>query len=98
VDVWSLIDDVGARRQVTLDVREQMRAIDLPSLLDTLLKAFSEDELKKLCFHFGFDYADLPGDGRVDKARELILWLERRGQLEELIEYARAHRPRHIWD
>ncbi|MCB8942898.1 MAG: leucine-rich repeat domain-containing protein [Ardenticatenaceae bacterium] len=98
VDVWSLIDDVGARGQVSTDIPRHLKTAGLSSLRQTLLQAFSDDELNDLCFELGLDFTDLPGDTRIDKVRELILWFERRGQLEKLIEYARVQRPHLNWD
>ncbi|MCA9997753.1 MAG: leucine-rich repeat domain-containing protein [Anaerolineales bacterium] len=96
VDIWRLIDDVGARGQV--GKRGSLAAADLPTLRDGLLATFSEDELKQLCFEFGLDIADLPGTTRLDKAQEIILWFKRREQLDELFAHLRTQRPQHRWD
>ena len=71
--------------------------MDLSALRRLLLESFNQGELRDACFELGFDYDDLPGDGREDKVRELILCLQRRGRLEELVEYGRAQRPHAQW-
>ncbi len=62
-----------------------------------LLECFDVGELKTLCADLGVDYQDLAGESRTDKARELIAYLERRGQVGELIEYCSVERPPFAW-
>lgn len=92
VNIWSLIDDVGARAQVSLR-EDQVAFADVPELLEQLIQVFSEEELRTLCLELGVGYDDLPAQGRNNKAREFILYLERRGRLVELVELVRRERP-----
>jgi len=62
-----------------------------------LLVHFNEEELKTLCFGLGVDYDDLPATGRSNKARELVLLLERTGRLAELHKAVTALRPQIAW-
>jgi Effector-associated domain 7 len=39
---------------------------------------FNDSELRTLCFNLGVDYDVLQGSGKSDKARELIIYLDRR--------------------
>lgn len=64
------------RQQATLSRRE---------ILDRLSDALNQEEARTLCFDLGVDYADLPGEGRVAKLRELVVLLERRGRIPELL-------------
>jgi hypothetical protein len=43
-----------------------------------LKEKFNVSGLKTLCFEYGLDYNDIPGDNKEDKAREIILDLKRR--------------------
>ncbi len=61
------------------------RSIDLPRLREQLRALFSDSELRDLCFDLGIDYENLPGAAKGDKARELILHVERLGRLPELV-------------
>ncbi len=63
-----------------------------------LITSYSFEELKTVCFHIGVDFDNLPGDGKEAKARELLLHLERRHKLPELIEYCSQDRPNFPWD
>jgi hypothetical protein len=54
---------------------------------------FDKDELKTLCSRLKVDYDNLPGDGKMGKARELIAYLERRGRLPQLLEEVKLLRP-----
>lgn len=95
--MWRLIDDVGARKQVNPDPHGRMEMADLSLLRRLLLEVFDKEGLKDLCFELGIVYDDLGGDGRSDKARELILRLQRERRLEALVAYGREHRPHAHW-
>jgi hypothetical protein len=51
------------------------------------------EELRTLCFGLGVNYDTLRGEGTAAKARELLLYLGRRRQLDALLERLRADRP-----
>lgn len=59
-------------------------AEDRNTLHQFLLQHYTLDGLKTLCFNLFVDYDNLGGDTKTAKARELILFLERAGRLEEL--------------
>jgi hypothetical protein len=67
-------------------------------LLQELKKHFNEDELRSLCFDLGVDYEDLQAQGKAGKARELILYQERRGDSDRLIDRCRELRPTISWE
>lgn len=58
---------------------------------------FSQEELKTLCTDLGVDFDSLPGEGKAGKARELISYLSRRGQLPELLRLCQEERPQLSW-
>lgn len=62
-------------------------------LFQLLDRRFDENELRDLGFRLQVDFDDLPGEGRIDKARELILYLERRGRIPELLDVIEGMRP-----
>lgn len=68
-------------------------AIDRRRLLAFICDHFDEEELRTLCFDLDVAYDDLPAQGRKSKARELILYLDRRGHLRELLNLLREERP-----
>jgi hypothetical protein len=51
---------------------KQSQLIKLRKILD---ERFSESDLRTLCFDLHVDYQSLPGEGKADKARELIQYL-----------------------
>lgn len=61
-------------------------------LRKTLCDRFSQEELRTLCFDLCIDYDNLSGEGKEAKARELVAYLERRGELEHLIAAVRRER------
>jgi hypothetical protein len=81
---------------VITDTMEMSRSSRI-RLLQNLTAFFSLDELQTLCFDLGIDFDDLPGTGKVNKARELIAFLERRGNLAKLVAEARRQRPVVNW-
>jgi hypothetical protein len=56
-------------------------------------KHYDLEELRTLCFELGVDYDALRGEGTAAKARELVLYLGRRGHLAALLQRLRAGRP-----
>lgn len=66
----------------------------LKALRDCIVLHFDEGELKTMCFDLGVNYDDLDGDAISEKARELVLYMNRLGRCDELINYCRTHRPK----
>jgi hypothetical protein len=64
-------------------------------ILDT---RFDDEELRTLCFYLEVDYDNLGGVGKSAKARELVMYLERHGQLPQLAKAILQLRPDVIWD
>lgn len=83
---------VGATSGRTTPKRKHLTR--LREILDT---HFSDGELRTICFDLDVEYNNLPGEGKADKARELIAYLERHGQIGELVETGRQLRPDVRW-
>ncbi len=66
-------------------------------LLHLFNEHFNEEELKTFCFYLNVDYENLPAAGKENKARELILYFQRRGQLAKLCEQGKFSRPEIDW-
>jgi formylglycine-generating enzyme required for sulfatase activity len=66
---------------------------DATQLHQFLVDHFSLDDLKTLCFYLDVEFDDLGGDGRVGKARELVLLARRQSRLERLDEMLRRMQP-----
>jgi hypothetical protein len=58
-----------------------------------LAAGFAVSDLQVLCFHLDTDYQSLPGEGRMDKARELVLYLDRHRRIDELLTTGKELRP-----
>ena len=65
--------------------------------LTKLKTYFSESELREICLELEIDYENLSGMSKADKARELILHLERRERLSELSGICQQLRPNIVW-
>jgi hypothetical protein len=63
-----------------------------------LTRYFDREELRTLCFNLGVDYDDLEGEGKTNKARELVAYLERHGRLLELVTLGKKLRPHVDWE
>ena len=59
--------------------------IDRHRLADSLRLRLSADEVEDLCFHLSVDYEQLALGSKSTKIRELIVYLERRDRLDELV-------------
>jgi hypothetical protein len=71
--------------------------VDQSRLRDILAQFFNEGELRDLCFDLGVDYDDLPGEGKADRARELVGRFYRRGEGMTLLQAIRKRRPNAFW-
>jgi hypothetical protein len=69
----------------------------LSRLRQILVERFSDGELRTLCFDLGVDYDILPGDNKADKARELVAYLDHRGQSERIAVAGRRLRSDIDW-
>jgi Effector-associated domain 7/Domain of unknown function (DUF4062) len=67
------------------------------ALCTVIMLHFDLEELKTLCFKLGVDFDSLRGEGKAAKARELVMYLQRRGQLERLIAELKESRPNIAW-
>jgi tetratricopeptide (TPR) repeat protein len=65
----------------------------LTNLHRFITEHFDLEELRTLCFDLGIEYDDLGGEGRSDKARELLRRMGRRKELERLVDALRKVRP-----
>jgi hypothetical protein len=67
-------------------------------LRQTLITRFDGSELRTLCADLGLDYDDLKGEGKENKARELIGYLQRRNRIYALLEVGKRQRPDIQWE
>ena len=67
--------------------------IDAKKLRDVLVARFNLAEIETLCFDLDIDADDVPGTTKPEKARELVLYMERRGRLPDLLAAIRKARP-----
>lgn len=58
---------------------------------------FSDEELNTLCHDLAIDHEVLPAQDKTSRARELVAYVERRGQLGALLHRCRALRPHVAW-
>jgi hypothetical protein len=92
----------GLRQRV--NVKRLLEGVDLRNaqrasvrLRQILVERFDAEELKTFSYDLGVDYEDLRGTTPTAKARELIAYLERRNQLQELIQLGKLQRPLVTW-
>lgn len=74
------------------------QSVNLVRLRRLIASRFNDGELRTLCFDLGVDYEDLPGEGKSDKARELVSFLERRNRIPELVEMGKQQRSDIRWE
>lgn len=67
------------------------------TIREILIEKFDEGELRTLAHDLIIDYDNLPDQGKANKARELISFLERRNQLPKLVEAGKRLRPDIRW-
>lgn len=82
-----------AQRHNTADIPHA----NLVKLFEKIDRHFNSSELDQLCFQLGVDDENLGGAGKRDKARELVMYMDRRGHLTELSQQVAALRPQVSW-
>jgi predicted acylesterase/phospholipase RssA len=58
-----------------------------------MVELFNEAELREIVFDLGIDYEGLAGDSKGRKVTELVLYVERHGRYQEVIDECRRRRP-----
>jgi hypothetical protein len=75
--------------------QEQRTAVALHQML---VAYFNDSELREICFTLQIDYESLAGQGKADKARELIEYVRRRGHINQLEMLVHQRRPHVSWE
>jgi hypothetical protein len=78
------------------DVNEPILEVKV-KVKNLLNNRFSVEELDTICFELGIDAENLKGFTKEAKAREMVIYLDNRGRLSQLIAVARARRPALDW-
>ena len=66
----------------------------LTHLLQFIVEHYDLGELRTLYFDLSVDYDALPGEDKISKTRELLLYLGHRQQLDKLLDNLRRNRPK----
>ena len=69
----------------------------ISGMLDLLTRHFNLEELRTLCFELDIPFDELGGQGVRGVARELLLYVQRRDRLPELLATLRVERPSVAW-
>jgi hypothetical protein len=59
--------------------------VDFTRVHQLLIERYNLEELRTLCAQLSVPFDDLGGEGRQAKAREMLLWMNRRGRLDDLV-------------
>jgi hypothetical protein len=85
-------------RAFNLDSVPKVAGSELRSTLRKILSTkHDEEELKTYCFDLGLEYANLRGDTKPAKARELIIYLHNRDRIADLVRLGKQARPDIVW-
>jgi hypothetical protein len=68
------------------------------SLIVFLSSAFTFNELRDLALSFNVEWSDLPGETIRQKARELVVYADRHGFLENLTDEVKRRKPKYFED
>lgn len=71
---------------------------NLPVIRKQLVEHFNGSELRELCFQLDVDYEIINGENKLDKARELLTYLNRRDRMPDLVAYCQGERPSINWN
>lgn len=88
--------DIFAKK-ATNDPIEDIEEVDWLALHDLVCRSFTMSDLNDLCFQLGVNQESIAGETIEARARNLIQYFHRRGQLKKLVEKFRQERPRRLW-
>ena len=74
-------------------MEQRIPAEYLARLEQTLAVQLSTGELLHLCAKLTLDYRALPGEGKANKAQELVAHLDRQGHIPDIVEIGEQLRP-----
>ena len=77
---------------------DQQGELDRSRLLLAMTHVLNLEELHTACFDLGIEYDDLPPGGRIEKARDFILYCERYGRIDDLLDLLKRIRPHTDWE
>lgn len=72
-------------------------ALDLASLARKLARRFDIEELSDLAFQLNIETGDLGTNTRTGRATAIVRYVDRRGEIDKLIEMCRRLRPNEEW-
>lgn len=89
---------------LNLPIVEPPQSVDIDNqfsgenrFVDQLRNTFNLQEIRQICFTLNVPFEDLEGHGVTDKARELYLFMKRRGDISGLVELVKKERPNINW-
>ncbi len=82
-----------AQRQAGRDIARA----DMVKLFQKIDRYFSDSDLRDICFRLNMDDEDFGASGKRDKARELVVMMDRHGRLPDLTAIAAELRPKVNW-
>jgi hypothetical protein len=77
--------------------RSPIDEVNTKKLRKLLVDHFDDSEIRDLCFDLNIDYESLPGEGKSNKARELVSHAKRHGNILALVETCKKLRPHLSW-
>jgi hypothetical protein len=67
-------------------------------LTDLINRYFSVENMEDLCFRLHLDYHELPGQSKLAKVRNLVLKMDRKARIPELVALLQQLRPNVEWE
>ena len=81
----------------TGELRERNRQRAAVYIAKTMEDAYSQADLRDLCFAFDIDYESVEGETKRDKIRAFVRHFYHRNTLRVLVEFLEGDRPERIW-
>jgi hypothetical protein len=81
----------------TGELRERRRKRAAVHIANEMEDAYSQADLRDLCFAFDIDYESVEGETKRDKIRAFVRHFYHRNTLRVLVEFLEGDRPERIW-
>jgi hypothetical protein len=94
VELGELVEQARINQPIINNTPNLLQQVTAQKLRQFIFLYFNDNELRDIYFDLDVDYDSLPGQGKRDKAREIVAFCNRHKKFDLLIELCQAERPK----
>jgi hypothetical protein len=94
VELGELVEQARIDQPIINNTPNLLQQVTAQKLRQFIFLYFNDNELRDIYFDLDVDYDSLPGQGKRDKAREIVAFCNRHKKFDLIIELCQAERPK----